>query len=507
MKFQLTRAQSAVVKGLTERGFSVWVVGGAIRDGLLGKTPKDLDFAHNATVSQVVQIANEAGLSVADDKKAMEHGIVRVGDDETKGLVDFAMLRTDVSCDGRHAEVAFTQDINEDLARRDFTINAMAAKIDEEGTTGPVIDPYGGRRDLQTRTIRFVGDAVSRIKEDYLRILRACRFTALGEDWKLAVDANGACTKYAIDVMRCSKERIHDELVKGIMYPKPSNMFRAMQSIGLLDLVFPDLARGVGCDQNVHHAEPVFDHLLRCLDASVELTDNPMLRLATLTHDIAKPHTKKMINGDATFYKHEVVGASIMYNWMKTYKFSRKECEYVSKMVRHHQWRFEDNTTDKTIRHWLQEVGKTEWRDLITLRMADRLGNLKKKDKPVVTAKMKELVDRVEAMIASGTPIFKEDLAINGDDLIAMGMKPGPEFKDIFSNILGIVISSPEKNTKEWLTQYAQKNYINKKKEVQAAGQTAGSKEGSGEPGAGTSDGSTGKGQDTNNSGDPEVST
>jgi tRNA nucleotidyltransferase (CCA-adding enzyme) len=490
MQFALSQGQAAIVKGLIERGLCVWVVGGALRDTLLGKAPTDIDFAHNGTQQDVKEVAEAIGMSIADDDSAWNHGIVRVGDGQTRSLIDFAMLRTDVNCDGRHADVAFTKDINEDLARRDFTINAMAARINHDGATGPLIDPFGGRRDLQDHVIRFVGDASSRIKEDYLRILRACRFTALGPDWKISTDGLGASTKHAIDVMRCSKERIHDELVKGLMYPKPSNLFRSMQSIGLLDLVFPDLARGVGCGQNVHHAEPVFDHLLRCLDASVELTDDPMLRLATLTHDIAKPHTKKIINGDATFYKHEVVGASIMYNWMKTYKFSRKECEYVSKMVRHHQWRFEDDTTDKTIRHWLQEVGKEEWRDLITLRMADRMGNLKKKDKPVVTQKMKELVDRVEGMIKAGVPIFKEDLAINGQDLIELGIKPGPIFKDIFSNILGIVITNPEKNTKDWLSKYVTKNYIQKKEKAATA--IAGGNEGTGNASEGTPDGSAG---------------
>lgn len=489
MKFALTTAQASVVKELRTRGVKVWVVGGAIRDHLSNREPKDLDFAHNGKVSDVVSAANATGLSVADDQKAMEHGIVRLGDSASKSLIDIACLRKDTICDGRHAEIAFTQSIEEDLARRDFTVNAMAAEVDETGLCTDLIDPFGGRADIADGRIRFVGTPDTRITEDYLRILRACRFTALGEDWTIYGDDVVACKKYVLDVMRCSKERIHDELVKGLMYPIPSRMFRAMQSIGLLDLVFPDLARGVGCEQNVHHAEPVFDHLLRCLDASVELTDNPMLRLATLTHDIAKPHTKKIINGDATFYKHEVVGASIMYNWMKTYKFSRKECEYVSKMVRHHQWRFEDDTTDKTIRHWLQEVGKEEWRDLITLRMADRLGNLKKAGKPAVTQKMKELVSRVEGMIKAGVPIFKEDLAMNGDDLIKLGLKPGPQFKDIISNILGIVVSNPEKNTKEWLSQYVTKNYIKKEEAAKGPSSPEHDKGSNGEPSKGTPSG------------------
>ena len=291
-------------------------------------------------------------------------------------------------------------------------------------------------------------------------MLRYCRFKALGfGDSALALD----CIEiHAEKIKTISKERIRDEIIKALGYSKPSEFFRTMEKTGLLKYIFPDLARGVGCEQNVHHAEPVFDHLLRCLDSSVDLTDNVLLRLATLCHDIAKPHTKKIINGDATFYKHEVVGASIIYNWMKDLKFTNKEIEYVVKLVRHHQWRFEDDTKDKTIRKWVQEVGKDVWRDLITLRCADRLGNLKKEGRPMITNKMRELMNKVEEMIASGVPIFKEDLAINGDDIKALGLPPSKIYKEIFSNILGIVVNDPSKNSKEWLSEFVVKNYINK---------------------------------------------
>lgn len=461
MNFTLTRAQSKLVESLRTKKFKIWIVGGAVRDSLLGLKPKDLDFAHNASAEFVATTARELGLTVADDKTALEHGIVRIADSETKSLIDFARLRKDDDCDGRHAKVTFTDDIEADLARRDLTINAMAIEVFPDGTCEG-LSQYGcAEEDIKDKSLAFVGNMHDRIREDYLRLMRICRFAALGDGWEIAHPIT-EMKKHAIEIGRVSKERIRDELVKGLMYPRPSRMFRAMHAIGLLDIVFPDLARGVGVTQNIHHAEPVFDHLLRCLDSSVAFTDNPMLRLSVLCHDIAKPHTKKMVNGDATFYRHEVVGASVTYEWMRLHKFPRKDCEYVSKMVRHHQWRFEEDTSDKTIRHWLQEVGP-EWRDLITLRMADRAGNLKKEGRPLVTQKMKELIARVEAMILAKIPLFKEDLALNGDDLITMGIKPGPLFKDIFSNILGIVVADPGKNTKEWLTQYVKKNYLKEK--------------------------------------------
>lgn len=461
-QFVLNPIQSVLVKNLRYLGYHCWVTGGAIRDILIGRVPKDLDIAHNAPVQYLTELCESMGYKIAD-LNALAYGIVRIGDKENKSLVDFTVLYRQIFNDGRHPPIETTDSIEEYLSKRDFTINAMAAEIDEEGKCGPIIDPFVGTWSAEHKFISIVNGDEDRIKEDFIRILRACRFTALSEDWHLDTGSFTICKKYAIDVMRCSKERIRDEIIKGLMYPKPSNMFRTMQEIGLLQYVFPDLARGVGEKQNVHHNyDSVFEHLLRCLDASVSLTDNPMLRLAALTHDIAKPHTKKMIDGDATFHKHEVVGSHIMRDWMRAFKFPKKDIEYVTKMVLGHQWRFTDDTTDKTIRHWLRETGRTEWRDLITLRMADRMGNAGKQDKPVITQKMRELVDRVEKMINAGVPLFKEDLAISGKDLIEMGLKPSPLFNQIFREALGIVVTSPEKNTKEWLTNFVQRNYISK---------------------------------------------
>lgn len=205
----------------------------------------------------------------------------------------------------------------------------------------------------------------------------------------------------------------------------------------------------------------VFDHLLRCLDYSVTLTENTLLRLATLTHDIAKPHTKSTgEDGRVHFYKHEVEGASIMYKWMREYKFKNTDIEYVTKLVRHHQWRFEDDSKDKTIRRWLQTVGKDTWMDLITLRCADRKGNLKQANKPMITQKMRELMDRANDIINRGEPMFKEDLAINGEDLKELGLKPGKVYKEVFSNVLGIVVNDPSRNTKIWLLNFVRKNYL-----------------------------------------------
>jgi poly(A) polymerase/tRNA nucleotidyltransferase (CCA-adding enzyme) len=466
MKFELTNSQSRIVRIIQLQGNQCFVVGGAVRDQLLGKKPKDLDFVTNALPEAVSTSLKIEGFTILPDTKAFAHGIVRVVDKDTSDIIDIATMREDVHCDGRHAEVKFTENPLKDLNRRDFTVNAMACLLNPDGSTRPGVEDLGyqGHLDLKDKVIRSVGSPEKRIKEDALRMIRACRFTALGEDWSIHKDSEEAIKEHANDIKKVSKERIRDEILKGLAYDKPSNFFRALATTGLLIHIFPDLAKGIGCEQNEYHSECVFDHLLRCLDVSVSLTTDPLLRLACLVHDIAKPHTKSTDDdGRVHFYKHEIEGASLVYVWMRRYKFPKKDIEYVTKLVRHHQWRFEDNSKDKTIRHWLQEVGKDTWRDLITLRCADRKGNLKKADRPMITRKMRELMDKVDTIIKSGTPIFKEDLAIDGHTLRALGIPPGKIYKEIFSNILGIVVNDPTKNTEEWLSKYVSRNYVKKK--------------------------------------------
>jgi putative nucleotidyltransferase with HDIG domain len=217
----------------------------------------------------------------------------------------------------------------------------------------------------------------------------------------------------------------------------------------------------IGIDQNEFHAEPVFDHLMYSLDAATALTDNPMLRLAAGLHDVGKPSTKSTAgDGRVHFYEHETKGASIVYEWMRAMKFSNKDVEYVTKLVRHHQWRFMDDSKDKTIRRWLRDVGDS-WKDLITLRAADRKGNMAKQHKSMITQKMRDLMTRAEAIIASGAPIFDKDLAITGHDLKELGVKPGPVYKEIIQKVWALVINEPDKNTKEYLREFVQKRCIN----------------------------------------------
>jgi tRNA nucleotidyltransferase (CCA-adding enzyme) len=192
------------------------------------------------------------------------------------------------------------------------------------------------------------------------------------------------------------------------------------------------------------------------LDASVALTDNKMLRLAAILHDVGKPDTRSSDEKGIHFYKHEAAGANTVQEWMKAMKFSSKDTEYVTKIVRFHQFRFETRSKDKTIRRWLRDVGN-EWRDLLTLRAADRKGNMAKQNKPMITKSMRELIEKAENIIKSGDPIFDKDLAISGDDLKSLGIKPGPVYKDIFEKVWSLVLSEPSKNNKTDLIEFVQK--------------------------------------------------
>lgn len=457
MKFKFTSTMSKIVDILTPRN-RVWVVGGAVRDNLLGEVPKDIDLATDCPLD-ILEQHLKSHFTIAQDETGKAHGVFRVADHETKGLIDVAILREDVNTDGRHATIRPTSDIYRDLARRDFTINSMATRVDSTGNCEQLLDLFGGQVDLATKTIRFTGSAIKRIKEDSLRMLRCARFaTKLGPTAQIELQTLTACISQSSRVTEVSGERVQDEIMKALSYDNAGNMFRWMLALGLLKHIMPDLMLGVGCEQNKYHTDDVFEHLCHCVDQA-KGKFSPRLKLAVLFHDIAKPHTKKIIKGQATFHNHEVRGASVAYKWMEKYKFSKADRDYVVKMVRGHQWRFMEDSNEKTIRKWLQKTGKSDWRDLIRLRIADRMGNRSKVGRPGITRHMKDLVRRCRKIINTGQPIFREDLAINGNDLREAGIPPGKIYKDIFANILGIVVSDPEKNTKTWLVSYVKRNY------------------------------------------------
>ena len=256
--------------------------------------------------------------------------------------------------------------------------------------------------------------------------------------------------------IKLSAIEVRDSFLTALSSNYPANFFHALDSIDALIFLMPDLTLGKHVGKNDFHDENVYPHLLRCLEVSTEFTNDPYLRLAILTHDIAKPHTIARKNDKITFHKHEVIGASLIYKWMENLRFPRKKILYVSKLVRHHQFYFQNDTTDATLVKWLHTVGK-DWKDLFTLRMADRAGNIKKmqEGKHLITKEMQYLENRILSLINNQKIVFEEDLKINYNDLIQLKILDKNIRKEIISNLLGIVKKDSSKNNFQYLSNYA----------------------------------------------------
>ncbi|HEY2733723.1 MAG TPA: CCA tRNA nucleotidyltransferase, partial [Polyangiales bacterium] len=289
----IPQAVIALCERVRAGGFRAWIVGGSLRDTLLGRVPKDWDLATSAMPQEMMRLFKRVVPT------GLAHGTVTVLWDDVP--YELTTLRGEGAySDSRHPdEVFFVKDIDEDLARRDFTVNALAYDPLEDC----LIDPFGGALDLEQRLLRTVGDARDRFSEDGLRVLRAARFVAtLG--FRLD-DATAAAIPQALaSFERVSKERVRDEWLRTMLAPRPSRAFEVMRESGILAVSCPELIEQVGCEQNKHHAFDVWNHSMACLDAS---PIEPLQRMAALLHDLGKPRTRERSEKthDFTFYGHE----------------------------------------------------------------------------------------------------------------------------------------------------------------------------------------------------------
>lgn len=438
----------------------VYIVGGAVRDlvraalargeqGLISFAApgKDMDLACALPPRESMQRLSRAGYTVAPT--GIDHGTITVargpGQTSLSHTLELTTFRRDCVCDGRWARVEFTERLEEDLARRDFTFNAMAI----DARTGGVIDLFGGAADLGSRRVRAVGDPGTRFEEDHLRLLRAVRFAALVEG-EIEPATWGALVERAAAIGAVSAERIRDELLKLLRYPRPSHGFLLLHASGLLEHILPELAAGVGVAQNRYHRDDVFVHTLRVVDALPP--DDPLLRWAALMHDIAKPDTRGThpTTGDYTFYRHEVVGAKRTGKIMRRLRFSNAEIERVTHVVRHHMFAFGEPLLQRTVRRWIHRVGDGAIEDLLRLRQADVaaiVGGGETED----VANLEPLRREIAAIRAANDALCIADLAIDGHDLIALGVPKGPLIGVILNRLLGVVLDRPQANTREEL--------------------------------------------------------
>jgi putative nucleotidyltransferase with HDIG domain len=416
-------------------GHAAYVVGGSLRDTLLGRPANDWDLATDALPEQMQALFPDAVYenrfgTVAVRRKRREYAITTFRSDH-----DYADFR-------RPHRVEFGTSLELDLARRDFTVNAMAwgATPSGQSPSGSIpqpalVDPYDGRADLAARVLRAVGEPDARFKEDALRMVRAVRFaTTLGFSLEPATLA--AIHKRAPLVAHLSGERIAAELGKLLAADRPSIGLRLLAETGILDHVSPELAAQRGVGQNKIPGEDLWDHTLRTVDATPA---HPVVRLAALVHDIGKPSTQ----ADGHFYGHESVGAEQAQGLLDRLHEPRVVTERVTHLVRHHMFKYEPSWSDSAVRRFIGKVGGDAIDELFALREADNIGS----GVAPSADGLDELRARVAAELASGPVLDRYALAIDGNDLIVeFGLTPGPQLGQILDVLVERVIEDPALN-------------------------------------------------------------
>lgn len=351
--------------------------------------------------------------------------------------------------DGRHPDsVYFVDDIADDLARRDFTVNAIAY----DPLADRLIDPFGGVADLRARRLAAVGDPVRRFSEDGLRVLRAARFTAT-LDFQLD-PATAAAIRPCLDTYRkVSPERVRDEWVKCMKAAQPSRAFEIMREHGILDVSAPELVESVGCEQNRYHAYDVWHHALACLDACPA---DPVLRVAGLLHDVGKPRTRNFSDKtqDYTFYEHERIGAEMAGPMLERLRFSNEERDRIVALIRHHLVCYDSSWSDAAVRRWIRRVTPALIEPLYTLNEADVTA--KGRDASDDLQRLTGLKQHVTRVMAAGAALSVRELSVNGHDLMReLGIAPGRAVGDLLARLLEDVLERPELNERKTLLERA----------------------------------------------------
>jgi poly(A) polymerase/tRNA nucleotidyltransferase (CCA-adding enzyme) len=436
----------SVLTALQKAGFEAYIVGGCVRDFLLGKEPKDWDITTNARPEEIQKVFpdsfyenNFLTVTVRTGSKKQELAEIEI---------TTYRLETKYS-DKRHPDqVKYAEKLEDDLSRRDFTINAMAMDGKKK-----IVDLFDGKQDLEEKLIKTVGNSGERFNEDALRMLRAVRFAStLG--FEIENKTAEAIKKNSIWLEAISKERIRDEFVKIIMSDGAVEGIDLLRELDLLKYIAPELLDNYGVSQNKHHIYDCYTHAVKSLEYAAKKKYNIYVRLASLFHDIAKPKVKAGKGQEATFYNHEILGAKITLQILNRLKFSRKDTEKIVKLVRYHQFYYNvDEVGESSIRRLIKNVGPENIEELLQVRMADRIGSGVPKAEPYKLRHFKYLVDKV-----AQDPISAKMLKINGNDLMKLlKIKPGPRVGQIIGVILGYVLDDPKKNKKEILEKEALK--------------------------------------------------
>ena len=429
-----------------ERRARAYVVGGAVRDEVMGKKPHDYDLTTPLLPEEILDLFPD----YTTFREGEKFGTIGVMTEE--GPVEITTFRIDGDYeDGRKPEgVTFTPNLIDDLKRRDFTVNAMAYSK-EEG----IVDPFDGRGDLKRGILKAVGDPEERLREDALRILRAFRFSgqlnlAMEEDLLAAISAE----KERLRLL--SKERIADEMGKILLLEKPSKVLYAMESTGVLAILFPELMATVGYDQrNPHHDKTLFDHILCVVDHAPRKLP---VRYAALFHDVEKPNTLTVDEkGVGHFFGHDEKGAETAGRILKNLKETKALQEEVGILIKEHM-KVHDVMTDRALRRQIRRVGEDYILDLYDLMAADMACTYGARDISLLT----ERKQRIRELMEAGVPT-KRDLAVSGKDLIALGIEPGPFMGKILREMEEMLLDNPEVNDKDYWLDYAKRRQEERK--------------------------------------------
>lgn len=476
------------VQALEKAGFKAYIVGGSLRDLLLHRAPKDWDITTDALPEAIQQIFPESvyenafgtvGVKVRrftpifPDEGA--DPAPEQSDASEKEIIEVTTFRKESAySDDRHPDqVTFVASIEDDLARRDFTINAIAGKITGPSTGPPlrngtlqvaieIIDPFQGAADIEKKVLRAVGDPEERFREDALRLIRAVRLlselqssgkgqTGNHQDWTIEPKTFSALKMLSDRISRVAPERIQAELSRIILAPHPEFGVSLLLETGLLDVIIPELVEGVGVTQNLHHIYTVWEHNLRALATcpSKKLS----VRLATLLHDVGKPRTKRGEGYRSTFYNHDHVGARMTRKILERLRYPKKVIDHASMLVDNHLFYYNvGEVTEASVRRLIKRVGLENMDDLMAVRIGDRLGSGVPKAKPYKLRHLEYMIDKV-----SHDPTSVKMLKIDGSLLIQkLNLSPGPKIGALLDCLLAEVIENPKNNDSAWLLDRAQ---------------------------------------------------
>ena len=428
----------AVIEKLNKAGYEAYAVGGCVRDLIMGKKPKDWDITTNAKPEKIQKI-------FTDSFYENTFGTVTIRtdtDDSTLKEIQVTPYRVEGKyTDKRHPEeVKFVSTLEDDLSRRDFTINSLALNH-----KGEVTDLFNGQEDIKANLVRTVGNPRDRFSEDALRLLRAVRFATVLE-FQIENETFKAIKENTEWLRAISKERIRDEFVKIIESDNAYGGILLLEDTGLLKYIVPELREGIGVEQNLHHIYTVWEHNARALKYTVEKKYSLSVRLASLFHDIGKPRTKRGEGKYSTFYGHDVVGARMVAKITDRLKFPNVMADKIIKLVRYHMFFYNvGEVTESSVRRLLVNVGKENIEDLLKVREADRIGSGRPKAVPYKLRHMKYIIDKV-----SHDPISVKMLKVGGEDVMKeLDIKPGPKIGLILNSLLAEIIDDPTKTIKE----------------------------------------------------------